>query len=1137
MVIDNFYKDVLQQYIENLELFFDPDSGAVIEPGREDGTPKFLFTEVTGYALLDFLTLYRLTGKQLYIDKAIKSADWIKDCAQDPSGGTLTRYYFDHDGSPDLSRNSFSGRKIYAFDVGICLRGMVAVYRHTGNKEYLDSAIRMANFCTECLVDSSGRVTAIYDAKNGVGVTENIEVWSRAPGAFHTKVAEALVDLHSVYEEDKYLAVANAICNKALKFQSSEGLFETSKGRTELHPHCYATEGLLHVGRETQNSTFLAAARRATEWALSNCNEGEIAQSFDFKSGRALTRFRTDALSQVLALGSDLLQMGMLKSDCIGKLNELSAQLLKMKQVSGYYQYGFYEREFSGKLESDTRSYWTQMFCLRGLSKYYVSYLLKNCYLTVLAGGIGSRVWPISCESRPKPVAYSLLGDRSLLQETIRRYTHDYFFDPEKIYILCSASAMPLALEQASAEGVPRGNCVIEEEPKGTIPAVSLALDGLPKNNLTDERLVVVTMSDNVIYPYDHFQTAVVGALIAAREEDCLVSVGRPFAKENGLDERFGHIVYENQIGNYRVFEAECFREKPDQKIFDELLEHPGEMAWEGGTVVFRESYYRSLSESKLESGNLAEHLLCKAVPWKEGLIKQGVKVATSLLTSDIRFEDFGVPGSSVKQFFSGHEKYDLGNGNICLGRPEQVRIVSCENNLIISDELAIDIYGLDGFVIIDNATTNTTVLVPLSEVHRLPGLYRLFSGSKDYEAFVKGGPKALEAEATTFAEKCPNAHANSSFGLVFAYNFDDNISIQRSREGLTIINDGMPELSPIDFDALCAKQQDDQKLVQQLVQVGALSKAFCTDDLMLSGTAREILNKLSIYHAIGGVLTGHGEHGEAMALQEFESVSKLNRRLLDSRVIAEIINQQRNGESVGDSDLIGLLNENVSSAVEFIRLSKMKPGIDRDIIVSLLHVQDNPGMFASFLQDSSRMDSGEVIGEIPTIFSCFKIAQNLANGRWIWKRQKRVLTQKEHRVDKFNRGRLDDFPFIVAFSANWLRQAGIDADKYIDRLCHLLTNNQSWLRKAVHKVQGNGEMTLCDELFFQLMLDRDDKEGFVRLLETSVIDISDRPDRHYELKQLMELPDNLQVISDVSGIFNEQLLGDIKDISDRYLS
>ena len=48
MIIKNFHNNVLKDYQAHLDSFFDQDTGAVFEPVRDDGTPKFLFTEVTG---------------------------------------------------------------------------------------------------------------------------------------------------------------------------------------------------------------------------------------------------------------------------------------------------------------------------------------------------------------------------------------------------------------------------------------------------------------------------------------------------------------------------------------------------------------------------------------------------------------------------------------------------------------------------------------------------------------------------------------------------------------------------------------------------------------------------------------------------------------------------------------------------------------------------------------------------------------------------------------------------------------------------------------------------------------------------------------------------------------------------------
>lgn len=1134
MTIKNFYKSVLGDYEKNLGVFFDPDTGAVVEPGREDGTPRFLFTEVTGYAILDDLTLLSLTGNRRYLAKAKKSAEWIMSHAQDPSGGVLTRYYFERDGEPDLADKSFAGRRIFSFDVAICLRGMVALYRFAGDEPVLRSAIRMGDYLVERVISPKGEVDAIYDAAMGEPVPAEQAKWSRRFGAFHSKVAEALIDLYEATNQEKYFSAAESICRNVLQFQSLRGNFETSSGRTELHPHCYATEGLLHVGRKTNNDVLIESARRATEWALGHCKEGEIPQVIDSSEDVPLARFRTDALSQVLALAADLMQMGRLDSAWQPVMDRLAAKLLEMKKGGdGYFQYGFYEREFQGKLEADTQSYWTNMFCLRGLSKYYLSSILNDTYVAILAGGIGSRVWPISCENRPKPVSYSLLGDRSLLQETIRRFTYDYFIRPDRIFILCSANALDKVSDQAGQEGVPIENCVIEKEPKGTIPAVGLALDGLPIDGDQQNRMVIISMGDNVIAPYARFQDAVACALITARENSCIVSIGKPADKNAIIDIRFGHHLYTRKLHSYRSYEVPRFIEKPGQEDFEEVRNAPGSLAWECGAIVFNEFYYRKLVPGKPQSGNLAENLLSRAAPWKRDDDGQ-VRLATSILDPEARFEDFGVPGTSVKRFYQGHDRFDRGDGNVCLGQPEKVKLLSCADNLVISDDLPIEIIGLRNHVVIDNAMTNTAVVMPIEEVRHLPNLYRLFSGSKRYEAFIEGGPKALVADPTTFVEKSPDVSANSDFGLVFAYNIKEKLSIRRNKRGLRIVNGTYPALHDNDFNVLMKKQAEDPRLVEHLIDVGTLAKALVGGSVALSETGADLLNKLCLYHAIGGYLTAAGEREEAEAITRFRAISKLDRRFLDSRVVDELMTLY--GRSNADSNAASaqLLSDNVNSAVAFLRAGVVENPDFRDILVALIQVQDNPHAFAAFRKDVLQPVFAELEDEIVRVFACFKVAKNIVMGRWLWRRRNLKETGAAQGVFlQHDRGDLEDLPFILSFTVKWLVSAGIDPQIYVDRVNEILARNDQVFIGLIHRLQGGTRMLWSGVVYLAMVTEGpgSDRESIARTLEEAVEDIEKNPDQYFQYSQILELPFLLEDVAPVCSSITQGSIAMVREL------
>ena len=225
------------------------------------------------------------------------------------------------------------------------------------------------------------------------------------------------------------------------------------------------------MGAQLRNDAFVAAARRATAWALDQGRDGEIAQDFDFESGAPRSRFRTDALAQILALAADLYRMGQLDRMYLPQMDELAFKILQMKSAHGYFRYGYYQQEFKNGVQAETVSYWTNMFCLRALYKYYMAHVLDRTYVIILAGGIGSRCWPISCENLPKPLSFSLLGDRTLLQETIRRFTHDSFLKPTQVWVLGTAQGLAETKAQAAQEGIPEHNIMVENTPLGTIPA------------------------------------------------------------------------------------------------------------------------------------------------------------------------------------------------------------------------------------------------------------------------------------------------------------------------------------------------------------------------------------------------------------------------------------------------------------------------------------------------------------------------------------------------------------------------------------------------------------------------------------------------------------------------------------------
>ena len=505
--------DIVGKYIESLSNFYHGETGAILEKGREDGRPAFLFTEVTGYAVSDCLSLYMLTNNRKFVEMANKAAEWIirKACA--PSGGVYTRYYFDKDTEEKLASTSFSGRRIYAFDTAICLLGLSSLYKLTKDGALEKSCVQMAEFLIGRMITQDGRVFSVYNELAEKPEMDIPSKWSRQFGAFHSKVAQALISVYEINSDKRYKEYACRICDRILGNQLQDGSFETSCGNVELHPLCYAAEGLLEVGVKIQRIDYILASSNIVRWILRQIQQdGCISQEIqlDKQSESENQFYRTDALAQVVALASDLIQLGYLDASDRQRVDLLLSKVLRqrtsgsyfgMPQNQSFFRYGYYE----DGTESKTLSYWTNMFCLRAAIKYQRMIIMPDIRVIILAGGKGSRCWPISGPRCPKPFSRMFLGNRSLVQETIKRMCQNSFLSPDQIYVTCTSAAYDLAEEQSGSMGVPQQNIIIDDQMMGTCYAIQYGIKSLPDDT---NPVIVVSMADNVIDNLVEYQNA-----------------------------------------------------------------------------------------------------------------------------------------------------------------------------------------------------------------------------------------------------------------------------------------------------------------------------------------------------------------------------------------------------------------------------------------------------------------------------------------------------------------------------------------------------------------------------------------------------------------------------------------------------
>ncbi|GAA4874845.1 mannose-1-phosphate guanylyltransferase/mannose-6-phosphate isomerase [Ferrimonas pelagia] len=213
----------------------------------------------------------------------------------------------------------------------------------------------------------------------------------------------------------------------------------------------------------------------------------------------------------------------------------------------------------------------------------------------IIAGGSGTRLWPLSRSLYPKQFL-SLEGDSTMLQSTLQRLSGLGCQSPITI---CNEEHRFIVSEQLRQVG-DIGSVMLEPVGRNTAPAVALAaLAALEQENLQDDDpLLLVLAADHVIEDEDAFHCAVEAAIPMA-EKGALVTFGiMPNSGHTG----YGYIQRGQRCDN--GFEVNRFVEKPDSQTA-QIYVDSGEYYWNSGMFLFRASRY--LEELRDHRGDIAE--------------------------------------------------------------------------------------------------------------------------------------------------------------------------------------------------------------------------------------------------------------------------------------------------------------------------------------------------------------------------------------------------------------------------------------------------------------------------------------------------------------------------------------------------
>ena len=334
----------------------------------------------------------------------------------------------------------------------------------------------------------------------------------------------------------------------------------------------------------------------------------------------------------------------------------------------------------------------------------------------ILCGGSGTRLWPRSRATKPKPFL-PLVSEQTLFEATLARCASDAGFAPP--VVVTGVAHLPHVESQLA--GVQDARVIVEPAAKNTAAAIALAALRLP-----EDAVMLICPSDHHIGDCRAFGAAARAAATLARE-GWLVSFGIDAkAPETG----FGYLKRGEAIGSHG-FRVDQFVEKPDRERAQGFLE-AGVYAWNGGIFAFRAGDF--LAELREHRPAIFEAVL-KAVARGDEDGHRFHPDADAFAEVESESVDYAVMENTARAAMVPADMgwSDIGNwqalhgarardadGNATIGR---VELVDCRNVLVDSDGPRVSVIGLeDVMIVVDGDEILVTSAAGTQKVGKLSG-------------------------------------------------------------------------------------------------------------------------------------------------------------------------------------------------------------------------------------------------------------------------------------------------------------------------------------------------------------------------------------------------------------------------------
>ena len=325
----------------------------------------------------------------------------------------------------------------------------------------------------------------------------------------------------------------------------------------------------------------------------------------------------------------------------------------------------------------------------------------SSIHCLIMAGGVGSRFWPLSTEENPKQFLDILGTGKSLIQMTFDRFKQ--VVPEENIYVLTNVKYESKVIEQLS---IGKEQVLCEPMRKNTAPCIAYATAKIYKKDAN--ALILVSPSDHLILNEKQFFSDLELGLDHAKNSNDLVTYG---IKPSRPDTGYGYIEFDHDPNKSLVSKVKQFREKPDIGTAQEFIDkgnfywNSGMFVWKAETIInsFKQNakdlYRVFLDNIEPYNTELEEDFLkksfssCEDISIDYAILEKDPNIAIVLSSFD--WSDLGTWGS-LKSVVKKDEQGNFINGNnIHLFNSKNSVIKSTENKTILID-------GLDDFIVID---------------------------------------------------------------------------------------------------------------------------------------------------------------------------------------------------------------------------------------------------------------------------------------------------------------------------------------------------------------------------------------------------------------------------------------------------